>query len=190
MKKARQIIIPEDRPLSYEEFEDFKNHVLNSSLWYASEYTRSEKQVVDKLLAKGYPRDAVEYVDRQGETHFFDIIAFVVQELKEGLALNDESYARGLINRYADSKRGPGYIRQKLRQKGVSSDVADALLEELKDEEQTTEAIEALAERYMNSSSYLRVEDPYKRRQKLVSHLISRGYSFDDISLWESTREE
>lgn len=190
MKKARQIVIPEDRALTYEEFDDYRNHALNSSLWYATEYTRSEKQVTDKLLAKGYTLEDVEYKNRAGETKYFNIIDYVINELKEGLVLNDEAYARALINRYADSRRGASYIKQKLGEKGVDPELADELLSEMKDEEQVIEAIDSLAERYMNSSAYTRVEDKYKRRQKLITHLISRGYSFDDINLWESSREE
>ena len=190
MKKARQIEIPSDRPLTFEEFEDYKNHAVNSSLWYASEYTRSEKQITEKLLNKGYIRDDVEYVDEEGETQFFNIIDHVIAHLKEGLVLDDEAYARSLINRYSMGRRGKSYIKTKLYEKGIDSDLAERLMEELRDEEQVLEDIDALAERFMNGSSYRREENPYKRRQKLTSHLVSRGYGFDDIALWQSTREE
>jgi len=190
MKKARQIEIPSDRPLTYEEFEDFKNHALNSSLWYASEYTRSEKQITEKLLNKGYIRDDVEYIDDYGESKFFNIIDHVIEHLKQGLVLDDEAYARSLINRYSAGRRGKSYIKTKLYEKGIDSSLAERLLEELRDEEQIIADIDSLAERYMNSSAYLRVEDKYKRRQKLTTHLVTRGYGFDDISLWQSTREE
>lgn len=190
MKKAREIIIPEDRPLTYEEFEDYKSHAMNSTLWYATQYTRSEKQLVDKLLKKGYQLEPVTYLDRKGELQAFDIIGDVMERLKEGYVLNDEAYARALISRYSDSKRGAGYIKQKLREKGIEAELAANLLEDLKDEDQVVDAIEALAQRYMNSSPYRRVEDPYKRRQKLTTHIISRGYSFDDISLWQNSKEE
>ncbi len=190
MKKAREIVIPEDRPLTSEEFNDFKAHALKSSMWYASEYVRSERQIKDKLIAKGYVEGEVDYVDKAGESHSFDILEYVLQELRDGLVINDDAYARGLIRRYSGSRRGSRYISQKLREKGVDPEVASALLEELKDEDEVVEAIDSLVERYIYSSAYTRVEGDFKKRQKLVSHLISRGYSFDDISLWESSKEE
>lgn len=189
MKKAREINIPNDRPLTKDEFNDFKSHAFNSSLWYASEYVRSERQIIDKLLAKGYVEGEVAYTNSLGEVEYFDIIEAVLQELREGLVVNDETYARGLIRRYAGSRRGSRFISQKLREKGIDSDLSSRLLEEMIDEDDTLEAIASLAEKYMNTSAYTRVEDKYKRRQKLMSHLISRGYSFDDISSWESSQD-
>jgi len=190
MKKARQIVIPNDRPLTSEEFNDFKEHALKSSMWYASEYVRSERQIMDKLVAKGYTEGEVDYVDKAGVSHSFDIMEYVLEQLREGLVVNDDAYARGLIRRYSGSRRGSRYIGQKLREKGVDSEVAAALLEELKDEDETIEAIDSLAERYIYTSAYTKVEGDFKKRQKLVSHLLSRGYSFDDISLWENSKEE
>ena len=189
MKKARQIEIPEDRPLTFEEFEDFKSHALKSSMWYASEYTRSEKQIIEKLLNKGYVRGDVEYLDEEGETRFFNIIDHVIIHLKEGLVLDDEAYARSLIGRYSSGRRGASYIRNKLFEKGIDSATAERLLAELRDEDQVLEDIEALAQRYMNSLAYTRA-DPYRRNQKLTAHLVARGYSFDDISRWRENQRE
>lgn len=190
MKKARQIVIPEDRPLTFEEFYDFDLHARNSSIWYATEYTRSEQQVIEKLLAKGYIRDDVEYVDKDGVEHRANIIDNVLETLRENYLVSDDSYALGLINRYRGSKRGDSYIRRQVIAKGIDADVVDRLLEETADEEKTFEAIEALAERYMNSSAYLRVEEGFKRSQKLTTHLVSRGFSFSDIQDWKDQREE
>lgn len=190
MKKARQIIIPDDRPLTWDEFYDLDLHARNSSIWYATEYTRSEQQIIDKLLAKGYIRDEVSYLTEGGNEKSCNIIDGVLEILKENHLVSDESYAKGLINRYSDSKRGASYIRQKLISKGISSDQAERLLEETRDEEQIFENLEALASRYVLSSSYLRIDSSFKQKQKLTSHLLSRGFSFSDISEWENQREE
>lgn len=190
MKKARQIEIPEDRALTWDEYYDYNLHARNSSIWYATEYSRSEQQIIDKLLAKGYVRDDVAYVNQAGEETTGNIIDEVLETLRENHLVSDESYAKGLINRYSDSKRGAGYIRQKLIAKGITSDDVDRLLEETRDEEQIFESIEALATRYMESSAYKRVDNSFKQKQKLTSHLISRGYSFGDIRDWEDQREE
>lgn len=190
MKKARQIVIPEERPLTAEEFYDFFLHARNSSSWYATEYTRSEKQIIEKLLAKGYIRDDVTYLDKSGVEKKFNIIDEVIVNLKENFLINDEGYAKSLINRYTDSKRGDGYIRQKLIAKGIDSDEATRLIEENKDDDRNFENLEYLAGRYRNSSAYTRVENPFKQKQKLTSHLLSRGFSFGDIREWEDRQEE
>ena len=41
MKKARVVTIPEDRPLTPEEYEDLRTHAVNSSVWYATTYNLS-----------------------------------------------------------------------------------------------------------------------------------------------------
>lgn len=190
MKKARQIIIPEDRPLTWDEFYDYDLHARNSSIWYATEYTRSEQQIIDKLLAKGYIRDDVAYLSQGGDEKSHNIIDGVLETLRENHLVSDESYAKGLINRYSDSKRGASYIRQKLIAKGISSDDAERLLEETRDEDQIFENIEALASRFVETSSYKRIDNSFKQKQKLTSHLLSRGFSFGDIRDWEDQREE
>lgn len=190
MKKAREIVIPEERPLTLDEFEDFKSHALNSSLWYGSAYTRSEKQIVEKLQRKGYTTEPVQFINENGELESFDIISHVLERLRESLVVDDEAYARGLIARYSSAKRGESYTRRKLLEKGISQELADELMEELRDDEGTIEAIAALAELYRNSSSYLREQNSYRREQKLTGHLLARGYSFDDISLWRNAEEE
>lgn len=190
MKKAREIEIPADRPLSLDEFTDFRTHAFKSSSWYATEYLRSEQQIIDKLLRKGYTREDVNYLDKNGVEHSFNIIDEVITKLREYHLVNDDSYARTLIERYSSSGRGRNYTRNKLVEKGIQPEVIDDLLDELIDEDETFESVNAAATRYMNTSSYRREENHFKQKQKLTAHLISRGFTFDDIRNWEDQREE
>lgn len=190
MKKAREIEIPEDRPLTFEEFTDFKNHAYNSSSWYATEYVRTEKQIRDKLLKKGYINGEVDYLNEKGVEESFDIIEWVLEKLRDYLLIDDDALARRFVERELNNGKGAQWIHQKLSAKGISHDRVDELIEEMKSDDVTIEGVERVAERYMRNSTYLKQPDKYKKRQKLVSHIISRGFSFDDITLWETSKGE
>lgn len=190
MKKAREIVIPEDRPLSYKEFSDIREHAIRSSAWYGSEYRRSKHQIVEKLIRKGYTREPVLFVDHTGEEHSHDIIEEVLDILTSSLVVNDEDYARGLVERYRLSNRGDNFIRMKLKEAGIDSELAETAIEANKDEDELLERIDNEAERFKRRSTYFKEDNIFKKEQKLTRHLASRGFSFDDIASWRSVGEE
>lgn len=183
MKKARSITIPANRPLTYEEFVDFNEHAIKSSSWYASEYIRTKKQITDKLLAKGYIMEDVVYVGPSGEEISYNIIDGVLQHLSEYYLINDDEIAKSIVSRYSTAGRGRNFVRAKLIEKGIDPNVADSLLEDI-DKDDVLANVRYAAERYMGTSSYTQEENDFKRSQKLTKYLISRGFSFDDISAW------
>lgn len=190
MKKAREVVIPEDRPLTWEEFVDFRDHAYNSSSWYATEYVRTEKQIADKLLRKGYVLGDVPYIDSEGVEQEFDIVAWVIQRLKDYLLLDDDALARRFVIRELENGKGARWITAKLSTKGIDREKVQELIEELKTDDITAEAVDRVATRYMQTSMYRKQPDEFKKRQKLTTHIVSRGFSFDDIAQWENSKEE
>lgn len=190
MKKAREIVIPDDRPLTYKEFVDFRDHAYNSASWYATEYSRTEHQITEKLLKKGYVKGDVNYIDENGVEQSFDIIEWVLQKLRDYYMVDDEALARRFVQRELSSGKGAQWIRTKLTARGISHELVTELLDELKEDDVTADAVARTAEKFMNTSVYRKQPDDFKKRQRLVQHLLSRGFSFDDISLWENYPEE
>jgi len=190
MKKAREIHIPDDRPLTWDEFVDFRDHAYNSSSWYATEFSRTSEEILDKLERKGYPRGEVFYIDDEGNEAFFDIGEWVLEKLRDYYLIDDEALARRVVERELQNGRGSQWIITKLTQRGIERDFILDLLDELKTEDATIEAVSLIAHRYMNTSTYLKQPSEFKKKQKLVAHILSKGFSFNDISNWENSLEE
>lgn len=118
----------------------------------------SQKQLQDRLLAKGFAEDAAEYA-----------VAWLAAR---GL-LNDEAFAAGVTRSYEKRGYGENRIRQELRRRGVDRDAADeALTQHTPDLAQMT----ALLDKRLRG-------DLSDRREvdKAIAALQRRGYRWDDI---------
>lgn len=185
MKKARVVTIPEDRPLTPEEYEDLRTHAVNSSVWYATTYNRSEQQLREKLYAKGYPKEPIPAVDILGEVREVDLVEEVLDHLRQdAYVIDDTRLARHAIERAFASGEGPSKVRMSLLRRGIDRETIDELLDELGESDAKDAALEKAAERVLASSAYRRIEEPWKRKQKLVTVLTSKGFGFGDINDW------
>lgn len=189
MKKAREIEIPEDRNLTWEEYCDFNNHAVKSSTWYASNYSRNSSQIRDKLYRKGYPRDEVAVDMPDGTTEYKNMVEDTLVYLVEAMLLDDRGYAESVIRGQLSRGVGLSKIRSALMQKGVDSELANELLEEMDLEDRVTAAVDKAAERVLRSSAYRKLPEGWPRQQKLTQQLLSKGFSFDDIAQWKEAQE-
>lgn len=180
-KVARTVVIPEDRPLSIEEFVDLRDHAYNSAFWNVTHYSRTEKQVVDKLLSKGYTRGEVFYLNKDGERKALDIISWVLKELKERELLGDEDYTERFVSSKMSQGWGMSRIRMEALRKGIERDTLDKILEEIDFSEEENDALGRELERALRSSAVQREENHYKRSQRVMQTLMRKGFSYGDI---------
>lgn len=188
MKKARKVEVPSDRNLTEKEYNDLNDHAFNSSMWQASNYTRSEKQIREKLYEKGYPKDEVTVDFRFGlETK--NMVEDAVNRLIDLRIIGDEKLAEDIIR--LQLSKGNGLMKAKMSafQKGVSFDVINEVVESLEEdnllEDSINEALDKAARQIIRTSSYYREEDKRKRDQKFVQKLVTKGFSFSDIAEWK-----
>lgn len=131
---------------------------LNAAAKQLSYRALSQEQLRDKLLAKGVAEDAVEYA---------------VAWLEARGLLDDAAFAASVTRSYR--KRGYGLlrIRQELRQRGISREIADAALAHW---ENDLGAMTALLEKRLHG-------DLSDRRtvDKAIAALQRRGYRWDEI---------
>jgi len=121
---------------------------------------RSRAELVRRLKTRGFNRE---------------IIQEVVEQLQRLGYVDDAGYAHSLAQSLAQSGRfGPRAIRAKLRQRGLPADVVREAVDEVASEMDEYEAARQLAERRLER---LRSLDPLKRRQRLYSFLMRRGFS-------------
>ena len=123
---------------------------------YLEKYVVSEKGLKDYLKKKGFDAKAISQA---------------VEKLKDYGFIDDEKFARNYFESLSNG-RGKRAIAQKLKQKGVSGEIVDGLLEEVDEEDELQKAI-VNAEKFAKN----RQNDP-KIKQKCLAHLIYKGYDY------------
>ena len=90
-------------------------------------------------------------------------------------AINDTEYAAMLVRHYGQQGYGPGWVREKLREKGVPRELWDDALEQLPPPEEQIEGF---------LKSKLRGAAPDAQQQKkLAAALARRGFGWSDIRM-------
>ncbi|OGW75464.1 MAG: hypothetical protein A2Z72_07125 [Omnitrophica bacterium RBG_13_46_9] len=123
---------------------------------------RSERELRDRLLKKGFERDNVS-----------EAISF----LKEKKIINDLGFAKLWVeSRMHTNPKGHKLLQKELRGKGVSDSVIEKVLaEKEEDEDSVVRAIAA------QKSDRLKSLPKHKARKKLFDFLARRGFDFDVI---------
>lgn len=121
------------------------------------------------------PRSEAEIRRRLDRRFEKDIIDRVVLHLKERQIVDDGVFARFWTeNRESFSPRSRRLIKRELRSKGIDSEVADEVLEEVDDEESAYRAAQRKGRNLGKDYEIF--------RQKLGAFLGRRGFSYDIIN--------
>lgn len=121
---------------------------------------RTEKGIKDKFRTKGYTPDVAEKA---------------LQKLHSLGYIQDHQYAVAFVESSIRFK-SPRAIRQKLQEKGIDKNMAEQVLAGYDDETQQEAAIKALI---VKKAKQLSETDPKKRRDKLLRHILGKGYSYE-----------
>ncbi len=136
--------------------EDEKSKALAKAVKYMGTNLKTAKQLRDYLGKKDYNPNTIE---------------FVLAKMYEYNYIDDENYAKSYILTYSN-KYGKLKLKLQLKQKGVSEEIIDNLLEDF-----DCNSIDSVAQKYLKNKDL-----SYENCQKLSRFLYSRGYEFDDIN--------
>lgn len=137
----------------------------NTALKIIERSYKSEKEILDKLILKGYDKR---------------IIIEVLEFLREYSFIDDEKYASMYIRDKMKSE-GLSKIKYSLLRKGISDElIKNAILENSNKDIEFETAFKLGRQRYKILSKSER--DEYKLSQKLYRFLVSKGYGFDVVS--------
>ena len=142
--------------LSRMQFESEKQGATEKAVSYISRSMKTEKEVKDYLLKKGY-------IDT--------VVFYVLDKLKSYGYVDDFAYAKAYINS-VKNKKGFKLISFELYKKGIDKDTVLSAWEET---EKSEDACLNVAEKYMKNKE---IDD--KNIKKLYSHLLSKGFSYDE----------
>ena len=133
---------------------------------YAIKYLKNiktKKDVYDYLIRKGFSdeetSEVCDYIEEVG-------------------LVDDDLYVKFFVeDSFRIKNKGARKIVYELKQRGIDDDKIEEAIEEASDME-----YEALKEAYKRKLEATKSEtDPYKRKNKIIRFLISRGFDYSDI---------
>lgn len=148
---------------------------LNIALKFLASRPRSEKEISDNLKKKKAPDE---------------IIKQVIVKLKEKKFLNDQEFATWWIEqRQRFRQKSLRIIKLELRQKGISADILESVMNQEEGVKHDTENARQLVERQFGKYKHLEKRELY---QKLGAFLARKGFDWDTIkeSIDEVYKEE
>lgn len=154
-----------DRELTDREVEILYKSALNTCLFHLARAPQTEKQLRDRLI---YKKDIPD-----------PIIEETFKSLREYGYIDDVSYAQNLYEGYR-STHSRKAITQKLRKKGISSEVIEELFDSITPEE-TVNEYDIAKEFILTRLNALKNKAPEKRFNSIVSILANRGFGGDIV---------
>lgn len=150
-----------DQEIDEDEFKKIKEEndekvSFDMAASYLEKYVVSEKGLKDYLKKKNFSPKT---------------ISKCIEKLKEYGFLNDEAFAQNYFE-IMQSKNGKNAIARKLKQKGVSAEIVDGLLENIVEEDEIEKAV-CLAKKFVKNR-----EISPKTKQKCLAHLVYKGYDY------------
>lgn len=134
--------------------ESEKGKALDKALTHLSSTLKTQKQMRDFLVQKGYTENIVEYV---------------IDKLTSFGYLDDEAYCRAYCN--SVSGKGKKYLEQQLYRRGVDPHTISAVLDEMDEDE---DEVFILLQKYMRGKEFTQAN-----LTKAFRHLMSKGYDYD-----------
>lgn len=152
--------LKEGKEIDEEEIESIhlqseRQSATDKAFAYAIKYFKPEKKVREHLKEKGYLPSLIDEI---------------ISKLKDYGYVDDEKYATTYVSINAERK-GVNRIKVDLLNAGISPSIVSMALEELDDQ---YKACLKYAQKYANNHNPL-------DKNKLMRHLYSKGFSFEDI---------
>ena len=143
-----------------DEFEKFYNKALK----FLSYRPRSEKEIRDKLKKKKASEETINKI---------------ILRLKENNFINDEEFVKWWIEQRTTFKpRSFRLIKMELKQKGVSNDLIEKVIDDLRLTIDDLKSAKKLIQKRLSRYKNLPRE---KKFQKIARFLSSRGFDYDII---------
>lgn len=130
------------------------------------ERLRSEQEIRQRLNFKKYKPPVIEKT---------------VSYFKDLDYINDVEFAQAWVNSRLRKPLGLKAIAVELKQKGISKEIIDELIEKKRRSVDERAVARELAQKYLNKSRG-RKELPEKMRLKLYAYLLRRGFSSDVVT--------
>lgn len=124
---------------------------------------RSEKELYERLKRKKFSEE---------------VIKDVVASLKEKGFLDDDFFAKSWLKERIKKPLGLARLAQELKIKGINKEIIDSSLKEVKKDYNEAEVVAGIVKYKLDK---LRGIEPQKRKARIYSYLLRRGFSPDIV---------
>ena len=147
----------EEQKLEFLQTDSEREIAQNKAISYISKYQKTEKELKDYLIKKGFDEE---------------IVFEVIKKLKEYSFVDDDIYAKNFI-KSKSKKSGKRKLSFELKKRGIDENLINENIKEYADDSET---ILPLCEKYLKNKPR-----DYKTKQKAYRFLSSRGFVSEDI---------
>lgn len=142
---------------------------------YQKEYRSKLYHYLMKLLARREYSRAELYRKAMEKGYDKRLINNLLDEFQGKEYLSDERYARAFVkDKFSINRWGPVKIKSHLMKKGIDKELAGNIIAGLISEDEMLTACTTLLSK--KQAQFDREEDSYKRKQKMLRYLASRGF--------------
>ena len=139
------------------------NYFYNKALQYQIRYMKGRAEIFNYLISKGVSINNAN---------------IILNKLEDTKILDDKMVASSLTRSYIKGKNGILLIKEKLKDKGFKNEIIEEVLNEI-DYDSYFDSLNNLYNKIKNKYDKF---DDYIRVNKIKAYLLSRGYTFSDIS--------
>jgi len=139
------------------------NYFYNKALQYQIRYMKGRAEIFNYLISKGVSINNAN---------------IILNKLEDTKILDDKMVASSLTRSYIKDKNGILLIKEKLKDKGFKNEIIEEVLNEI-DYDSYFDSLNSLYNKIKNKYDKF---DDYIRVNKIKAYLLSRGYTFSDIS--------
>lgn len=140
-----------------------------------SQIAKTKSDVIRKLAYKNYTEGEIRnFIERKDKIHSYEKF---IAGLKERNIINDEEYTRRYIKKSLNlsKPKGKNLLSSELYKRGIPKEIIDKELLEL---DENIDELQIYIQKYLSKQ---RITDQRKLKEKLMRHLLSRGYSYSTI---------
>ncbi len=158
----------------------------------ASLYSVLERKVIKFIHQRPHSKQEVnQYLNKTAykflkEKGFYDVdqgtvINQLIKALEENNYIDDIQFTSWFISQRMNSHRPKGeyYIKQELKQKGVSLDIIESAFQNINHKKELENLDKLARKKYKEISK--REPNKYKQKQKLFSYIKTKGFKQEDI---------
>lgn len=132
----------------------------NTALRIVEKSYKTEKEIYDRLIEKGYEKETIDPV---------------IEFLKEYKFINDEAYVK-MYTKDRMRNQGTNKIKYALKRKGIEDEKIEEALSHISKEDEKSIAKELAMKKY--KMLVKKEDDKYKLWNKLCRFLVAKGYDY------------